>query len=40
MISKCFEKVTHIVIDHKGLGNEKQRVMNFINDVELEVIKI
>ena len=40
MISKCFEKVSHIVIDQKGLGNEKQRIMNFLGDVELEVIKI
>jgi D-aminoacyl-tRNA deacylase len=40
MILKCFEKVTHIVIDQKGLGNEKQRIMNFLGDVELEVIKI
>src|SRR5918994_2089921 len=40
MISKCFEKVTHIIIDQKGLGNEKQRIMNLLKDIELEVIKI
>jgi len=40
MISKCFENVTYIVIDQKGLGNEKQRIMNFLDDVKLEVIKI
>lgn len=40
MISKCYEKVTHIIIDQKGLGNEKQRIMNLLKDIELEVIKI
>jgi D-tyrosyl-tRNA(Tyr) deacylase len=40
MISKCFEKVTHIIIDQKGLGNEKQRIMSLLNNSELEVIKI
>lgn len=40
MISKCFEKVTHIIIDQKGLGNEKQRIMSLLSNIELEVIKI
>ncbi len=40
MISKCYEKITHIIIDQKGLGNEKQRIMNLVKGVELEVIKI
>ncbi len=40
MISKCYEKVTHIIIDQKSLGNEKQRILNLIKDIELEVIKI
>jgi D-aminoacyl-tRNA deacylase len=40
MISKCYEKVTHIIIDQKSLGNEKQRIMNLIKDIELEVIRI
>lgn len=40
MISKCYEKVTHIIIDQKGLGNEKQRIMNLVKGVGLEVIKI
>lgn len=40
MISKCYEKVTHIIIDQKGLGNEKERIMNLLKDIELEVIKI
>jgi D-aminoacyl-tRNA deacylase len=40
MISKCYEKVTHIIIDQKGLGNEKERIMNLVKDIELEVIKI
>jgi len=40
MISKCYEKVTHIIIDQKGLGNEKLRIMNLLKDIELEVIKI
>ncbi len=40
MISKCFEKVTHIIIDQKGLGNEKQRIMSLLSNIELEVIQI
>ena len=40
MISKCYEKVTHIIIDQKGLGNEKVRIMNLLKDIELEVVKI
>jgi D-aminoacyl-tRNA deacylase len=40
MISKCYEKVTHIIIDQKGLGNEKVRIMNLLKEIELEVIKI
>lgn len=40
MISKCYEKVTHIIVDQKGLGNEKQRIMSLLNNTELEVIKI
>ena len=40
MISKCYEKVTHIIIEQKSLGNEKQRILNLIKDIELEVIKI
>jgi D-tyrosyl-tRNA(Tyr) deacylase len=40
MIIKCYEKVTHIIVDQKGLGNEKQRIINLLNNIELEVIKI
>jgi D-aminoacyl-tRNA deacylase len=40
MISKCFEKVTHIIIDQKGLGNEKQRIISLLSNIELEVIQI
>lgn len=40
MISKCYEKVTYIIIDQKGLGNEKQRIMSLLNNIKLEVIKI
>ena len=40
MISKCYEKVTHIIIDQKGLGNEKERILNLIKDIDLEVIKL
>jgi D-aminoacyl-tRNA deacylase len=40
MISKCYEKVTHIIIDQKGLGNEKDRIINLIRDIDLKVIKL
>lgn len=40
MIIKCYEKVTHIIVDQKGLGNEKQRIISLLNNIELEVIKI
>ncbi len=40
MISRSYEKVTHIIIDQKGLGNEKQKIMQLLHNTELEVIKI
>lgn len=40
MITKCYEKTTHIIIDSKGLGKERQRILNLINNRGLEVIKL
>ena len=40
MITKCHEKITHIILDKKGLGNEKQRIFGLIKDTGLEILKI
>jgi D-aminoacyl-tRNA deacylase len=40
MILRSYEKVTHIIIDQKGLGNEKQKIMQLLQNTELELIKI
>jgi D-aminoacyl-tRNA deacylase len=38
MYSKSIEKVTHIVVDRKGLGKEKSRIMNLISQSGLEIL--
>ena len=40
MIVKSVEKVTHVLIDRKGLGSEKERIIELVERTELEVIKI
>jgi D-tyrosyl-tRNA(Tyr) deacylase len=40
MITKCCEKITHIILDNKGLGKEKQRILNLINKSDLEILKL
>ena len=40
MISKSIEKVTHIIVDWKGLGKEKNRIMGLIQDTGFELVKV
>jgi D-aminoacyl-tRNA deacylase len=40
MISKSIEKVTHIIVDWKGLGKEKDRIMGLIQDTGFELVKV
>jgi D-tyrosyl-tRNA(Tyr) deacylase len=40
MITKCHEKITHIILDNKGLGNEKQRIFDLVKDTGLDILKI
>ncbi|MGD1836034.1 MAG: D-aminoacyl-tRNA deacylase [Nitrososphaeraceae archaeon] len=40
MISKSVEKITCIFLDWKGLGKEKQRIMQLLNNFNLEIIKL
>jgi D-aminoacyl-tRNA deacylase len=40
MITKCCEPITHIALDNKGLGKEKQRILDLINKSGLEIIKL
>lgn len=40
MISKSIEPVTKIFIDSKGLGNQKERVINMADKTGLEIVKL
>jgi D-aminoacyl-tRNA deacylase len=40
MIEKSTEKVTHVVLDSKGLGSQKDRIFKILNDTPLEVYTI
>lgn len=40
MIFKSTEKVTHVIIDSKGLGKEKDRIMCLVADTGLDILKI
>lgn len=40
MISKSSEKVTHIVLDAKGLGSHKDRITKLAESTGLEVVKV
>jgi D-aminoacyl-tRNA deacylase len=40
MINKSSEKVTHIVLDIKGLGSDKSRITNMAEKTSLEVVKV
>ena len=40
MIAKSIEKVTHIIVDWKGLGKEKKRIMQLITNTGLDILTI
>jgi D-aminoacyl-tRNA deacylase len=40
MIAKSVEKVTHIVVDSKGLGSQKDRIMKMAEKTGLEIYKV
>ena len=40
MIVKSVEKVTHIVVDSKGLGSQKNRIMKMAENTGLEIYKL
>jgi D-tyrosyl-tRNA(Tyr) deacylase len=40
MIAKSIEPVTHIVIDTKGLGSQKERIMKMAEKTTLEIYKL
>ncbi|HEX6254051.1 MAG TPA: D-aminoacyl-tRNA deacylase [Nitrososphaera sp.] len=40
MIEKSVEKVTHIVLDSKGLGREKDRILKIVKKTSLELYKV
>ena len=40
MISKSIEKVTHAIVDRKGLGKEKHRILELIAEKDLELLEV
>jgi hypothetical protein len=40
MIEKSTETVTHAVLDTKGLGRQKDRIMNIVKKTSLELYKV
>ena len=40
MIVKCIEEVNYIVVDWKGLGKERKRIMKLVEDTGLDVLKV
>jgi hypothetical protein len=40
MISRSIEKVSYLVYDSKGMGNEEKRVLLLVERTGLEIIKI
>jgi len=40
MIAKSIENVTHIIVDWKGLGKEKKRIMQLITNTGLDILTI
>lgn len=40
MVEKSIEKVTHIVLDPKGLGSHKDRMTKLAKDTGLEILKV
>lgn len=40
MIEKSIEKVTHVILDPKGLGSHKERMTKLAEDTGLEILKV
>jgi D-aminoacyl-tRNA deacylase len=40
MIAKSIERVTYIIVDWKGLGKEKNRIMRLVENTGLEVLRV
>jgi D-aminoacyl-tRNA deacylase len=40
MIEKSVEKVTHIIVDSKGLGSHKERILKMAKKAGLEIHKV
>jgi D-aminoacyl-tRNA deacylase len=40
MISRSAEKVTHAIVDRKGLGKEKNRILELINKENLKLLEV
>ncbi len=40
MISRSVEPVTKVIVDSKGLGNQKERMMKMANKTGLEIVKV
>jgi D-aminoacyl-tRNA deacylase len=40
MIEKSIEKVTHVILDNKGLGMQKDRILKILRDSALEVCRV
>jgi D-aminoacyl-tRNA deacylase len=40
MISKSIEKVTYAIVDRKGLGKEKHRIMRLVDEKDLQLLEV
>jgi D-tyrosyl-tRNA(Tyr) deacylase len=40
MISKSVEKVTYAIVDRKGLGKEKHRIMRLVDQKGLQLLEV
>jgi D-aminoacyl-tRNA deacylase len=40
MISKSVEKVTHVIVDRKGLGKEKHRILQLVDQKGLQLLEV
>ena len=40
MISRCLEPVKYALVDWKGLGKEKKRILKLIEERELKILRV
>jgi D-aminoacyl-tRNA deacylase len=40
MVEKSIEKVTHVVLDSKGLGSQKDKILKILRDSPIEIYKV